>query len=346
LRISVPLAWFLLALGCFTAGLLRQFHDRTPESPLVSPIVGSLLFAAIFLLLLVSAWEWRRGAVSGGGVRLGSLTPLLLMLLIEKWCSLAIYPRVFGWIAPAGAASPYLDAWFRALAGVGLLAVCLLVGRLSRPASRKTWRRARPSRWPAAALATLTVVAGCYACLGSLGWLLGADLSLMMPRAEPLLFWVLGGQALLGFAEELYYRGLLLSELGRLAPRLGLRSAAGRRWTALLFTSALFGLEHFVLGPPWDDSARELVFTVSLGLLLGMLVMVSANLHFAGGVHAWINWLLLGAAPHFGDGSGLPALPPGTYIGVTLILSFTLAFALKRRHRGRLQLEPGGLREH
>jgi hypothetical protein len=68
-------------------------------------------------------------------------------------------------------------------------------------------------------------------------------------------------------------------------------------------------------------------------LLLGLLVMVSANLHFAGGIHAWINWLLLGAAPRFVDGTGAPALPPGPYIGLTLILSFVLAYVIQRLRR-------------
>ena len=87
----------------------------------------------------------------------------------------------------------------------------------------------------------------------------------------------------------------------RLAPRLGIRGAVFRRWVALSSTSLLFGLEHLTLGPPWGDSLRQLVFVVSLGLLFGILVMVSTNLHFAGGVHAWINWLLLGATPVFVD---------------------------------------------
>jgi hypothetical protein len=62
--------------------------------------------------------------------------------------------------------------------------------------------------------------------------------------------------------------------------------------------------------------------------------MVSANLHLAAGVHAWINWLLLGAVPFFVDEGGQPALPAGTYIGLTLILTFGLVF-LQQRVRGR-----------
>jgi hypothetical protein len=145
LRIPVPLAWQLLLLTFFTAGLLRQFHDRTPNSPYVPAVVGSLLFAAIFLLLLVSAWETRRGGTRGPGIRLGSLTPIMLMLLIEKWVSLTLYPPLFDWIAPATASFELLDAQFIAMAGIGLLLVCALVCWFSAPAMRKTWRRARPA---------------------------------------------------------------------------------------------------------------------------------------------------------------------------------------------------------
>ena len=330
LRIPLPLAWFLLIAACGTAALLRTFHQRTPESPLVSPIVGSALFAAILLLLLVTARERRQADVPGPGVRLGALTPLMLMLLIEKWFSVSLYPLVFSSMTPRNLDPRFLDMVYRAFAGVSLILVCIIVGSLSRPTMRKVLRRGRPVRWPIAALGFVLTVGGCYALLGGLSWLLGGHLRLALPRANALLFWVIGGQSVLAFAEELYYRGVLLSEMERLAPQLGVRSAAARRWVALLFTSALFGLEHLTLGPPWGQPLRELAFAVSLGLLFGILIMVSTNLHFVAGVHAWINWLLLGAAPYFVDTAGRPALPPGTYIGVTLILAFALTFLFRR----------------
>ena len=58
--------------------------------------------------------------------------------------------------------------------------------------------------------------------------------------SAPLLYWIVGGQAILAFAEELYYRGLLLNEMERLSPRLGVRSAAGSRpeWSASLATAS------------------------------------------------------------------------------------------------------------
>jgi hypothetical protein len=84
LRIPRALAWLLIAMGLFTAGLLRKFHDLTPASPFLSPVVGSLLFACVLFLFLVAARERLIGPAPGPGIRLGSITPILLMLLLEK----------------------------------------------------------------------------------------------------------------------------------------------------------------------------------------------------------------------------------------------------------------------
>ncbi|MCP3980472.1 MAG: CPBP family intramembrane metalloprotease [bacterium] len=339
MRVPVGLAWLLLGIALFTSGLLRQFHDRTPHSPWVPPVVGSLLFAALLFLLLVASREFRRGAVPGKGVRLGSLTPLLLMLFLEKWVSLALYNPIFFWITDSKAEPAVLDAQFRLFAGAGLILVCVLVSGFSTPTARKTWRRARPSRWPVAALQVGLVLGGTYLLLGGAAWALGGSLTLRWPRPSALLAWVVVGQTILALAEELYYRGLLMSECERLAPRLGLRNRAVRRWFALLATSTLFGMEHIHLNPPWGNVARQLTFTIALALLFGLLVVLSANLHYAAGIHAWINWLLLGAAPHFVDATGEPALPAGTYIGVTLMLAFVLGYAVQRTTR-RMHSKP------
>jgi membrane protease YdiL (CAAX protease family) len=336
LRIPVPLAWCLVLLTAFTAGLLRQFHDETPRSPYAPPVVGSLLFAACVFLLLVTVREWSRGAVPGPGVRLGSITPIMLMLLVEKWVSLSLYNPLFYWLVPAGASEKRLDAWFHVFAGAGLLVVCLVVSRFSLPSARKTWRRAEPRRWPRAVLEILIAVVAVYVLLALLARVLGGSFALKWPKPGSLFWWTLGGQALLAFAEEVYYRGLLLSEVERLAPRLGLKRAPGRRWTALLLTSAVFGMEHLRLGVPIDQVGRQLVFTIALGLILGVLVMLSANLHLAGALHAWINWMLLGAAPRFVDTSGRPVLPPGTYIGLALVSTLVVAFVMRRRRMGEL----------
>jgi membrane protease YdiL (CAAX protease family) len=183
---------------------------------------------------------------------------------------------------------------------------------------------------------TALVIVGTYAIIGLAAYLLGGTLELRWPEPSRLLVWIVCGQAVLAFAEECYYRGLLMSEMERLAPRLGVRQAMGRRWLALTTTSVLFSMEHIRIFAPGEQILRQLIFTVSLGLLLGLLIMVSANLHLGAGIHAWINWLLLGAAPHFVDASGQAALPAGTYIGLTLILAFGLLYIYQRRRHPKL----------
>ncbi|MBZ5638922.1 MAG: CPBP family intramembrane metalloprotease [Acidobacteriia bacterium] len=335
MRVPAWLAWILLGITFLTAGLLRQFHSEIPRSPYVNPLVGSLLFAAVFFLLLVAAREWRLGPLPGHGIRMGSITPILLMLLLEKWISLGLYGPVFYLVAPEGLAEANLDARYRAFAGLGLLLTCALLSGFSPPAWRRTWRRIRPGRWPAGVLGVAAVVAGVYLVLGGLAAALGGRLRLHWPAPEALLGWILCGQALRAFAEEYYYRSLLLAEMQRLGPRLGARGRVASRWVALIPTSLVFGLEHVALGPPWEEPLRQAAFTLALGLLLGVLVLATENLPFVAGLHAFINWLVLGAAPRFVDETGAPALPVGTYVGLALALAFVLAYLAERRRVSR-----------
>jgi membrane protease YdiL (CAAX protease family) len=158
---------------------------------------------------------------------------------------------------------------------------------------------------------------------------------LRAPSPQGPLVVVLLGQALIALAEETYYRGLLLGELLRLAPRLGLHAPAARRWVALGLTSLVFGMEHMGPSSGWDDGARQLVFALALGALLGMIVLLTDNLWFAASLHAWINWLLLQATPELTYGSAKAGLPPGASVSLVLIAAFLAAFVLQRRSISR-----------
>ncbi len=337
MRLPAWLAWFLITITYLTAGLLRHFHSEIPTSPYVNPVVGSLLFAAVFFLLLVAAREWRLGPFPGEGIRLGNITPLLLMLLMEKWISIGLYDPVFALVVPEGLQDAEIDARYRAFAGLGLLVTCALLSGFSPPAWRRTWRRMRPVKWPGGIAGLALVIAGVYAILGGLAAAFGGGLRLRWPSPGPLLAWILAGQALRAFAEEYYYRSLLLAETQRLAPRLGARGPVAARWAALIPTSVLFAMEHATLGPPWGEPVRQAVFTLALGLLFGILMLVTENLPFVAGMHALVNWLLLGGVPRFVDETGRAALPAGTYVGVALALAFVLAFVVQRRGISRKQ---------
>lgn len=58
---------------------------------------------------------------------------------------------------------------------------------------------------------------------------------------------------------------------------------------------------------------------------------MTENLWFAASLHAWINWLLLDAAPRLAYGPAKAALTPGGSISLTLIAAFLAAFVLQRR---------------
>jgi len=331
LRIPRALAWLLIVMAMFTAGLLRQFHDLTPTSPFLAPAVGSLLFACVLFLVLVAVRERQIGAAPGPGIRLGSLTPLLLMLLVEKWISSGFYQPLFALAAPADLPDESLDAWFRLMCGVGLLGIVLLTSRFSRPAA--SWVRRRLDGWKAVmGTATAGAAIGVVTfCLAATALAAGSSIGLLPPQTRGPLLVVLLGQAAIALGEETYYRGILLGELLRLTPRLGIRSPAGRRWVALGMSSVLFGMEHVGSSSGWSDGARQLIFALALGTLLGMLVLVTDNLWFAASLHAWINWLLLAAAPRLGYGPAQAGLPPGASVSLVLIAAFLAAFALQRR---------------
>ena len=336
MRIPLALAWLLLGMVLFTAGLLRQFHDLTPSSPFLNPAIGSLLFACVVFLALVAVRERQIGAAPGPGIRLGSLTPFLLMLLGEKWLS-SLYGPIFAWATPADLEPVAADAGFRALCGVGLLLIVLLTSRFSNPAraflaSRLAPRRALPGIG-AAAVAVLCSVAA----LGALALAFGSFPRLLPPASSGPHALVIAGQSVLALAEEAWFRGLLLGELLRLAPRLGLRHAASRRWVAIGTTALLFGFEHFSLQGGIDDGVRQLVFALALGTLFGMLVLVTSNLWFVAALHAFVNLLLLGALPQLAYGAGASAAPlsPGVTISLVLIAAFIAAFLAERRGYAR-----------
>jgi membrane protease YdiL (CAAX protease family) len=322
-------------MAMFTAGLLRQFHDLTPAAPFLAPAVGSLLFACLLFLFLVAARERQIGAAPGPGVRLGSVTPILLILLVEKWISSSFYRPLFTLAAPADLSDDAADAWFRMMCGLSLLVIVLITSRFSRPAA--SFARARLAGWKiVVGIATAVIaIGGGGLVLALIARAVGSSINVVLPHPPGPLAAVLVGQAAIALAEEAYFRGLLLGELLRLAPRLGLRAAPVRQWVALALTSALFGMEHVGSSSGWSDGARQLVFALALGALLGMIVLLTDNLWFAASLHAWINWLLLGAAPQLAYGPSQVGLPPGASVSLTLIAAFLAAFALQRRAQHR-----------
>lgn len=330
MRIPRSLAWALLLAGFLTAGLLRTFHPGTPRSPFVPPVVGSLLFACLLFLLLVSARERRVGPAPGHGIRLGSVTPLLLLLLLEKWASINLYRPVFALLAGSGTLPDgTLDAAWRTFAAAGLFAVVLVGAGFSPPAGRGTWESARPGRFPAGAGLALLGIGVAYALLAGIAAATGNDRGLRLGETAAPYAWVVASQVSLAAAEELYYRGLLLRETFRLLPRLGIRGEAPRRWIALALPSALFAVEHLDLAADPAILLRSLLFAFALGLVFGLVVLATGQLFTAWAIHAWINLLLLGAAPRI-ETAGEAVYGPGLYIAIALSAVVVLLFVFRR----------------
>ena len=329
MRIRRDIAWFLVLSALFTAGLLRQFNVATLSSPLLPPAVGSLSFAILVVLGLVGWRERRLGAVGGEGIRLGSLTPLLLMLFAEKWVAHALLPPLMEGML-SGRSAAEADARLRALSGLALLVVTLALSFLSSPARASLFSWMRPSRWPRAAVGAALAFLATFALLYGLTRLLGGRVHVGLPALDSLWAWTFFGQGIRALGEEAYFRGLLLAELLRLMPRLGVRRPPARRWAAVGMTALLFGLEHASVA---GGALRLAVFTVSLGLLFGLLVLVTESVPYAAGIHSLINWVLLGVVPRLLDPAGRPMPPSGTWICLILIFAFVLAFLVHGRRR-------------
>lgn len=327
MRVRRDIAWLLVLSGLFTAGLLRQFNVATLTSPLLPPAVGSLPFALVLVLALVGWRERRLGPVGGEGIRLGSLTPLLLMLFVEKWVAHALLPPLLEGVL-RGRTAAEADARMRALTGLALLVLAFALSFLSAPARAALRRWMRFRRWPRAVAGTALAFGATFGLLLALTHLLGAVPHVGTPTMDELWVWTFFGQGVRSLGEEVYFRGLLLAELLRLMPRLGIRAPAARRWVAVSATALLFGLEHVTLT---GGTVRLAVFTVSLGVLFGLLVLVTESLPYAAGIHALINWVLLGAVPRVLDRAGRPLPPSGSWIGLVLIFAFVLAYLAHRR---------------
>jgi membrane protease YdiL (CAAX protease family) len=203
--------------------------------------------------------------------------------------------------------------------------VTLVAAGFSAPAARKTWARAGPGRLATGLAVAGVAIAATYGILAGLAaWRAGAC-RLAGNAGFPEAWWIAVGQSTLAFGEELYYRGLVLHEVYRLAPRLGLRAAGARRWAALLLSSALFSMEHLSGAMDPETVFRETVFSLALGLLFGIVVLLTENLWISAAIHAWINGLLLGVAPRVTVDGGAQAFPPALYIAVALTATVVLA---------------------
>jgi|GEM_PF-2206936 membrane protease YdiL (CAAX protease family) len=342
MAISRRLAWAILLAAVVTAGLLRQFHAAIPSSPFLPAPFGSLLFFLIVILFLVFAKGWgRRQEIPYAGEGLGrvnflALLPLLIALMLEKWVSITIYGPLFSAINGTRLRADLHNVLYLIESATGLLIVSVALLPLFRRLLPLLRKFLRPRRIPFAGasigFALLVLYGGLWAFFRvfSSGGAGGIHLRwLGFGRYTGL---VLLAQGLIAFAEELYYRGILQTELAFLLPALGVTRQRTRLALAAGLISIAFALEHFV-GSGTGGDVRRMVFTLTCSLLLGVLLILADNLWLCAGCHFIVDVLVLPsgrAAPsglQFVDGAGRILLDPSLYVSVFFSLIFVCAYA-------------------
>ena len=355
MAVSRRLAWAILLAAILTAGLLRQFHSAIPTSPFLPAPIGSLLFFLLVILFLVFARGWgRRQEVPYAGKGLSqvnflAMLPLLIALMLEKWVSITIYGPLWGAVNGTRLRADLYNVLYLLESAVGLLVVSVAL----LPLFTRLWpllrKFLRPRRIPFAAasiaFAQLVLYGGLWAFFRIAG---GGGIHLRWLGFGRFTGLLLLAQGLIAFAEELYYRGILQTELAFLLPALGVKRQRPRLAIAAGLISIAFALEHFAGSSGSVSDAQRMVFTLTCSLLLGVLLILADNLWLCTGCHFVLDILVLPSGRltpsglQFVDSAGRTLLDPSLYVCVFFSLIFVCTYARTgigvalRRHGGPL----------
>ena len=355
MAISRRLAWTILLASVLTAGLLRQFHAAIPSSPFLPAPFGSLLFFLIVILFLVFAKGWggrQEVPYAGEGlsrVNFLALVPLLIALMLEKWVSITIYGPLFSTINGGGLSVDLYNVLYLLESAAGLLIVSIAL----LPLFTRLWpllrKFLRPRRIPFAGASILFALLVLFGGLWALFRIAaGGEIQLRWLGFGRYTGLVLLSQGLIAFAEELYYRGILQTELAFLLPALGIPRQRPRLAIAAGLISVAFALEHFAGFTGSSADIRRVLFTLTCSLLLGVLLILTDNLWLCAGCHFVLDILVLPAGRttpsglQFVDNTGRVLLDSSLYVCVFFSLIFVCAYARTgigmalRRRGGRL----------
>ena len=132
---------------------------------------------------------------------------------------------------------------------------------------------------------------------------------------------------------EIFYRGILQTELVFLLPAFGFSRERLRVGGAIALVSTTFALEHFSGWGAGSHDLRKFLFTLASALFLGVLLVLMENLWFSAGCHFLLNLFVLGAETgrfnaglQFLDLSGRPLFDPSIYVFLFLIFAFIVAY--------------------
>jgi len=204
---------------------------------------------------------------------------------------------VFGYVPGNGFAPVDIALYGFAVASSSLLIAGMLVGVEKRSLAwfgfPWRWSVCRPFSWG------LLTGGGMVTVLMGIALLSGhASVAGLALHGSELLrylgLWA-GGMILVGFAEELFYRGYALRAL---AGGIGF-------WPAALLTSVLFGAVHYFLKPM--ETMADILNIIVLGLFLCFTIRRSGTIWFAIGFHAAFDFFALAfyGVPNTGN-NGLP----------------------------------------
>lgn len=340
MAVSRRLAWLILLGTILTAGILRQFHERIPSSPFLPWPIRSLLFFLLVILFLVLLRGWgQRQEIPYAGPELTRVNflaflPLLIALTLEKWVSITFYAPLFYWLNGSEVSLETFNALYVVEASLGLMVVTLVLAPMFRRLLPMARRYLAPSGLPLAGAGILLALVCLFAGLALLIRLVGFEgARLRWTGFGPVTALILAGQALIALAEELYYRGLLQTELAFLLPSLGVSRERFRQLSAVVLVSIAFALEHLVFAGSLSEDLRRLAFTFGCSLFLGSLLVLTSNLWFNAGCHCVLNMFVLGTDPsyrgaglQFVDQIGRPVFDPAIYIFLFFIFAFILTY--------------------
>jgi membrane protease YdiL (CAAX protease family) len=339
------------------SGTLRQFNDVIPTLPGTEGPALSLLTVLLGLLLWLLLRSRKRGETGlgsvAGAVAGAPLLALVFLMVCEKWVSLGLVEPTLGWI-PRLVADPYLiDATYRLMTSLGMLAVALFalpfLTFLRRPLRRILAARS-------AGLALVVLVPSYLLVHGALYLFLtytDTPAHLAIPTPSFVVLAVTFAQLVRAVSEELYFRGLLQEGLVSVFPRLGVRNTRLAKFLAVILVSSLFTLEHVIVGGDRGTAFGVAVFVFGLSCLFGLLLVLSRSLYLSMGFHFVVNLMIAGGGLVFIDPQGAPDGGPAEIFDPRLIICLfsVLVFvglflarsaARRRRTRAREAVREGG----
>ena len=311
--------------------------------PRVGGLPGPLSDPAFLLLLaMVAALTWRRTRVSqpGDGIPPLALLPLAVAILGMR----AAVDHTWSWLEQwtATPAVPIsLSAPLHRLGMGGVLLGTLALLLLLVPRFRvRIQEFTSTQRLRSGVYFTVSVLLVVYAVLLWVGLVVAGpgQIQFQWPKLVGSSAALVFAQAVIALGEEIFYRGVLQTEVKRLLDAAGLRRPRDRRLVAIGAISLLFALEHVAYGMPSQLFWATFLYAFSMSVLFGYLFELTGNLALCSLAHFFNNLMVLRLVPALALPGPVPAFGDMVYMAAFLLVTFSLLFLLG--HDSSDSLEP------